>query len=283
MDRELRRNANRADRQRSGDPGLGAAAAPTSQVAVLRSLQRTAGNRAVGAVLGSLHGPSRAGFVLQRKTPDNSDYTKAEKRAAIAHAKDAVTKKKPKDGDYGAAMAAFLVATYPPIATDYTLKTLEKACVQWWKKPSLVDDEAPAAEARRALAGPTLVYDAAHGDYHFIAKPTTKKSAWSLEKDAANQLVQTEIRKHLKALGEHSAGHEDRDGWSAFYITAQHNKAVGTYYVKGERDSPSTDHFTIQLQVHYGRNEISYHGFPDERIEGHALGCSINKTDAVKL
>jgi hypothetical protein len=225
------------------------------------------------------------GSVKQAKLDDDSDYTNTEKRAAIADAGKTVKKKKAKDTDYADAMATFLETNYPPRATGYkNSAALKVACKQWWNKPSLVDDALPLGPARTKLAGPTIEYDAEHGDLHFGANPTSNKSAWTLSQADANALCEARIREHLGALGAHSGGHEDSDGWSAFYITAAHGKAVGVY--AGDKKGnkwPSTTHYSIQLQVNYAENLISYHGFPDERIEGHALGCSINKTDNKKL
>lgn len=242
--------------------------------------------RALGVKIRQRPRPAAFGFVLQAKLPDGSDYTNAEKREAIADVQGTTKSKKTlKAKDAAAAMAEYLLTNYPPIATNYKNKAaLVRACTEWWNKPSLVAEPKAAEAPRHALVEPRLEYDAEHGDLHFIAKPTDKKSAWSLEKGEANQLVEDTIRQHLRALGEHSAGHEDRNGWSAFYITAQHDEPVGTYVGESKRGGyPTTDHFTIQLQVNYRANEISYHGFPDERIEGQPLGCSINKTDKTKL
>lgn len=142
-------------------------------------------------------------------------------------------------------------------------------------------------EKREALDSPDIVYGAEHGDLHFGGNPTPKKSKWSLEKEASLTLMEDEINKYLEVLGKHSGSNENDKGWSPFYITAQHESSCGAYFVpKNERKQnnfPTTDHFTIQLQVNYKQNSISYHGFPDEKIEGHALGCSINKTDKNKL
>jgi hypothetical protein len=214
-----------------------------------------------------------------RKLDDGSDYTKAEKRAAREHAaKEFEGKKKVTARQAAPVMAKYLIDTYPPMATDYTTKTaLTKACEEWWNKPSLIEDEV-AQEARHALVNPTLEYDEEHGDLHFIAKPTKKKTAWSLPKAQANRLCEDTIRLHLTALGEHSAEVESQQGWSPFYITAAYTKAVGSYVGGG-----TTDHFTIQLAVNYNENHISYHGYPDEKTEGHPLGCSFNKTDREKF
>ena len=259
------------------------------------SLQRLVGNAVVQRQLALQAGTSAEStawsqgmartVVLQRQTDDGTDYKLPEKRQAIEHARENVTKKKAKDTEYAAAMAAYLVDQCGGLATNFKSKALlEKACKDWWNKPSMVDEPAAVGPPRVGLAGTTITYGATHGDLHFINDPTDKKSAWDLGKQAALTLMETEITSHLDALGRNSAGHENKDGWAPFYITAQHSGPVGRYKgpkVKGKY--PSTDHFSIQLQVNYNDNSVSYHGFPDEKIEGHALGLSINKTDAKKL
>lgn len=221
--------------------------------------------------------------VVQRVAAGGADYTLSEKRNAITHATDNPPKAKPKPKDSAQVMATYLIGSCGGLATDYRNKgALEKACVLWWNRPSLVDEPVVVA-ARAALVAPTITYDSEHGDLHFIANPTDTKSAWTLDKTAATAAMEAEIRRHLSALGVNSAKNEN-GGWSAFYITAQHGSVVGAYTGEKKKNQwPTTDHYTMQVQVNYAENKISYHGFPDERIEGHTLGCSINKTDATKL
>lgn len=261
----------------SGPPAGAPRALRTSD---LVKLQRLIGNRAIA---GELSHPLQIG----RQTADGTDYTNEEKRNAIAAAKASVTKKKAKDTDYASAMADYLIGSCGGLATNFKTKVvLERSCKDWWNKPSLVDEPKVIGPARVALVDPTIEYGAEHGDLHFIGDPTDKKSAWDLDKGTALALMEAEIRSHLGPLGPlgpHS-GHENRDGWAPFYITAQYSGPVGRYKgPKVKNKYPSTDHFTIQLQVNYNANMISYHGFPDERIEGKALGLSINKTDSAKL
>jgi len=224
-----------------------------------------------------------AADVVQTVTEDGTDYTNAEKREAIEHARQKVTKKNAKDSDYAKAMVDYLTLTEGQATRYKDNAALQKACKDWWNRPSQVEEPVAAAQPRGALENPRIEYDEGHGDLHFIPKPNKKKSAWDLEKADAQNLMVTEIQKHLTALGVHSAEHE-RDGWSAFYITAQHESKVGSYVGPLElKKFPTTNYFTIQVQVNYNENLISYHGFPDEKIEGFPLGCSFNKNDRVKL
>ena len=245
---------------------------PVRLTAVLAA-QRFAGNRAVSRLLAT---PAAFGFVVQRKNAEGTDYLNAEKREAIEHAKKTLTKgkKTPKPKDAAEAMADFLVKPNETIATNYKdKKVLAKACLEWWNKPSLVEDPVALAE-RRALVDPRLEYDREHGKYHFQKVATAKKSAWSLSEVGANALVVAAIRKHLKALGEHSSDYENQQGWSAFYIVDGGQDVIGSYAGNG---GGTTKYFTIQLQVNYEENLISYHGYPDEEVGAGEVGCSFKK------
>ena len=154
-----------------------------------------------------------------------------------------------------------------------SLNALTWACQEWFNKPSSFEEKTEQA-ARNALANPTITYGAEHGDLHFISKPTDNKSAWTLGKSAALTLMETEIRKWLGPLGTQSGNGEKRDGWTTFYVSGEHTANVGVYKVKGERVNPATKYFSMQVQVHYENNQIDYHGYPDEKMEGNAkLGC----------
>jgi hypothetical protein len=220
---------------------------------------------------------------VQRQTADGTDYTPQEIGAAATQARKTVTKKKAKDTDFAKAMADNLLGI--GLATNYSNRTqLEKTCKEWWNKPSSYE-VAAEPEARKVLEEPEIEYGAEHGDLHFIDTPSEKKAAWTIEKDTALALMEAAIREHLKALGEHSATGESREGWSPFYITVDHGAETGVYWVpKSERNKnkyPTTTCFSIQLQVHYATKVISYHGYPDERIEGRRTGCSKTKGGAL--
>jgi hypothetical protein len=202
-------------------------------------------------------------------------YTPTEISAAISDAKPRIEKLKKKQDDAAAGhMATYLnnLRTFDK-AGYKSLNALTAACKGWYNKPSsfvVKQEQAP----RNPLANPDLIYGATHGDLHFIKTPTDKKSAWTLEKSAALSLMEAELRKHLGPLGTHSADGESDQGWTTFYVSGQHGGAVGLYKVTGERVHPSTTYFSMQVQVHYADNIVSYHGYPDEKMEGNAtLGC----------
>jgi hypothetical protein len=214
--------------------------------------------------------------VAQRTTDDGKDYKNTEVLEAIEDVKKTVKKKSPSDTDYAKAMSTYLTTNCGKATKYKTPKALETQCKAWWNKPS--DLVAVVVQAARtALVAPEIEYGAEHGDRHFIKTPTKKKAAWDLDKDVALPLMVTEIEKHLAALGKHSAANESRDGWTTFYVTGQHSGPVGRYWVKDERTYPTTDCFSMQVQVHYQSNTISYHGYPDEEMEGKAKGCSKTK------
>lgn len=220
---------------------------------------------------------------VQRLTADGTDYTPQEIGAAAAYASENVTKKKAKDTDFASAMADHLLEIGQ--ATNYKNRAqLEKACKNWFNKPSSYG-VAAEPEAREKLDEPTIEYEAEHGDRHFINKPIRTKAAWTIEKGIALVLMEAAIREHLKALGENSATGESRDGWSTFYITVDHGAKTGVYWVeKSERiknQFPTTNFFTIQLQVNYATNMISYHGYPDQSMKGRPTGCSKTKGGAL--
>ncbi|MGH2633135.1 MAG: hypothetical protein ACRDG3_06975, partial [Tepidiformaceae bacterium] len=114
--------------------------------AVQRRLAIGAGTSAEGTA--PSHGAARAAAV-QRQTDDGTDYKLSEKRAAIDHAREEVTKKKAKDTEYAAAMATYLVDECGGLAKNFKSKALlEKACKDWWNKPSMVDEPAVVGPPR---------------------------------------------------------------------------------------------------------------------------------------
>lgn len=206
---------------------------------------------------------------------DVEPYTAEEITKAVNHAKPQVEKLKKKQAEAASGyMAAYLNEIRPFNEAGYkSLKALTWACQDWFNKPSSFAVKEVEA-ARNPLVRPTITYGAEHGDLHFISKPTESKSAWTLGKSAALTLMETEIGKWLGPLGTHSATGESRDGWTTFYVSGQHTANVGVYKVSRQRETPSTTYFSMQVQVNYAENTISYHGYPDEKMEGNAkLGC----------
>jgi hypothetical protein len=222
--------------------------------------------------------------VVQRIKDDETDYTDEEYRRAIKHAdENPPRKKKAKADDYAEIMADFLERTHARLPTKLKRLALLKRCKEVWNRPSLV--AAPVeVEVRDPLDNPEIAYGAEHGDLHFIQTPTQTKSAWTLEKDAALALMEGKIREHLGPLGQHSAANEKEDGWSTFYISDDNGGPIGVYWVpkseKKQNKFPSTTRFTMQVQVHFRDNVVSYHGYPDQRAEGQPAGVSLTKGGA---
>jgi hypothetical protein len=212
---------------------------------------------------------------IQRQTPDGTTYTSDEIQAAYDHARTTVTKKNAKVQLFGQAMAAHLVANAGGLASNYSNpKALEKTCEGWWKRPSTFQ-AAVVVAPRDAMVEPTLNFDSGHGNRHFGGDPTAKKSKWSMEEGPAKTLMEAAINSHLEAIGPATAHHEDRQGWAAFYLTQHRSDPVGHY--RSGSNIKATSTYTIQLQVHFADNTITYHGYPDERAENTAEGIAVGK------
>lgn len=119
---------------------------------------------------------------------------------------------------------------------------------------------------------PRLEYGADHGNYHFGGDPTAQKSKWTLPKAAALQLMEAEISKHFVRMRSESR----TNGWEGWYVGGQAPGNIGMYAVDGKRGGAPTTMFTIQAQVNWFENVISYHGFPDERLMRVGLGKERN-------
>lgn len=139
--------------------------------------------------------------------------------------------------------------------------------VNQYRVPNYANLQPPAN-----MPAPALVFGAEHGDLHFGGDPTEQKSKWSLPKPAAIQLMATEIGPHLVRMRRESR----IAGWESWYVGGQAPGNIGQYYVRGVRGGESTRMFTIQAQVNWLENEISYHGFPDERLLREGLGKTRN-------
>jgi hypothetical protein len=117
---------------------------------------------------------------------------------------------------------------------------------------------------------PKLSYGALHGDLHFGGDPTAQKSKWTIGKVAAITLMETLIGTYMRRLRVESR----KDGWDAWYLGGQHGAAVGNYAKGGTRGGVPTDLFSVQAQVNWLENEISYHGYPDEKLKRPGAGKS---------
>jgi hypothetical protein len=111
-----------------------------------------------------------------------------------------------------------------------------------------------------------VTYDSAHGDYHFTGAVTEKKAQWTIQKAAAQQLMQAEINKHMTKLIRNSRS----SGWEPWYIGADAGKDIGD--TRLGKDVKPESRFTIQLQVNVKDNQISYHGYPDQRLLSFGAG-----------
>jgi len=123
------------------------------------------------------------------------------------------------------------------------------------------------------IPAPTMTYDAEHGDYHYGGDPTESKTKWSISKAASNTRVENAITAHLPRLRREAK----LTGWDPWLIAVTAEVTIGRYYKKGVRGGEETDTFCVQLQVNWLENDISYHGFPDQRILRTGLGRTRNE------
>jgi len=115
----------------------------------------------------------------------------------------------------------------------------------------------------------TWEYGAEHGDLHFGGKPTKNKTKWSLSKDTAIELMEAEIRKHLNRMVRDSSVVEGT--WTNWYIAYEPD------YEVGKHQSGSTNTFSMQVQVNLEEKFISFHGYPDEQVQGRGIGTARNQ------
>ena len=115
----------------------------------------------------------------------------------------------------------------------------------------------------------TLTYGAAHGDLHFGGAPTAKKSKWSITKDAAKTLMETEMTNRMQDIV--TAATTADSGQIAWILVADAPGKIGSAV-----GVPSVSRFQIQLQANSATGDISYHGFPDEQALHTGLGSSRN-------
>jgi len=128
--------------------------------------------------------------------------------------------------------------------------------------------------ARPAAAEMTWEYGAVHGDLHFGGKPTKNKTKWSIGKQAAIELMEAEVRKHLNRMVADST--DVQDAWTTWYIAYEPDYEVGKYFIT-PRESGSTDTFSMQVQVSLTDKFISFHGYPDEQVLGRGIGTARNQ------
>jgi len=127
---------------------------------------------------------------------------------------------------------------------------------------------------RPAAAEMTWEYGAEHGDLHFGGKPTKNKTKWTIGKEAAIELMEAEVRKHLNRM---VAGSTDvQNAWTTWYIAYEPAYEVGKYFIT-PRESGSTNTFAMQVQVSLTDKFISFHGYPDEQVRGRGIGTARNQ------
>ena len=128
--------------------------------------------------------------------------------------------------------------------------------------------------ARPAAAEMTWEYGAEHGDLHFGGKPTKNKTKWSIAKEAAIELMEAEIRKHLDRMVADSTDVEN--AWTTWYIAYEPDYEIGKYFIT-PREFGSTNTFSMQVQVSLTDKFISFHGYPDEQVRGRGIGTARNQ------
>jgi hypothetical protein len=120
----------------------------------------------------------------------------------------------------------------------------------------------------------TSEYGAEHGDLHFGGKPSKTKTKWSLAKATAIELMQAEIERHLNRMVRDSSVVEGT--WTTWYIAYEPDYEVGKYFIT-PRESGSTNTFSMQVQVSLEEKFISFHGYPDEQVQGRGIGTARNQ------
>jgi hypothetical protein len=127
---------------------------------------------------------------------------------------------------------------------------------------------------RPAAAEMTWEYGPKHGDLHFGGKPTKNKTKWSIDKEAAIELMEAEIGKHLNRMVSDSTDVEN--AWTTWYIAYEPDYEVGNYFIT-PREFGSTNTFSMQVQVSLTDRFISFHGYPDEQVRGRGIGTARNQ------
>jgi hypothetical protein len=117
----------------------------------------------------------------------------------------------------------------------------------------------------------TLEYGAKHGNRHFIKAPTKNKTAWTLPKAAACDLMEAEINNHLERM---IAGSALDTEWDVWYVIGDADADIGLYKIDGEREPGATARFACQVQVSLAHKLVSYHGYPDEQAMSTGAGRS---------
>jgi len=138
------------------------------------------------------------------------------------------------------------------------------------------------AAPRANQQAPKLQFGRAHGMLHFGGDPIANKTKWSLTESAACTAMELEIRKHIGRMRKEAQLHEI-SGWDSWWIGAQSRNDIGKYSQRGVRGGKSTDQFSIQAQVDWVGNAISYHGFPDERLVRFGCGRAKNQLACTNL
>jgi hypothetical protein len=109
-----------------------------------------------------------------------------------------------------------------------------------------------------------LEYGKDHGDYHFTGKVTVKKAQWTITQARAIELMEAELRTHMRTLVTQSKA----KGWESWYIGADAGQKIGDTVAGAETS------FCMQVQVNLGDQIISYHGYPDQRLVKTGVGKS---------
>lgn len=116
-----------------------------------------------------------------------------------------------------------------------------------------------------------LEYGAEHGDRHFVKTPTKNKTAWTLAKPTALELMKAEINTHLDRMIAGSALDKE---WEVWYVIGDADENIGLYKIDGQREPGSTARLACQVRVSLPHKLVSYHGCPDEQAMKTGAGRS---------
>jgi hypothetical protein len=144
----------------------------------------------------------------------------------------------------------------------YTFTTLYDLAEYMLADDPIAPDPDELADA--PLPEMELEYGKDHGDYHFTGKVTKKKAQWTISQARAIELMEAELRTHMRTLVTQSKA----KGWESWYIGADAGETIG------ETVAGAESAFCMQVQVNVGAQTISYHGYPDQRLVKTGVGKS---------
>ncbi len=257
-------------------PALGTPASHDDALAAV--LARAVRNRA-----GAHRGP-----MLQRMTDVDgrtaiSDLNQL--NAALAQLQPDLTRPAPVGAGAGPAPAPYVLpltaaAFNGPPAAAALNQAIARAGTFLWDQiqvQEIVDDvnamlAAPVPVVAPVIAPAEMDFED-HGYKHFGGRPHLKVkqggAQWTLGFDAAQQLMQADIRRVEPDLRRNAQ--PNIQGVTSYYYTGRAAQNIGT------SSGSQTRLYTIQVTYNNRTNVISYHGYPDDQNITVGLGYSRNQ------